>query len=67
MLFEEAYLSKDVDSCKKNADGEGDIVSSVLYLFMNINNMFYCQPKKLPNLMLQIEPVIIFMLVFISP
>ena len=31
MLFEEAYLSKDVDSCKKNADGEGDIVSSVLY------------------------------------
>lgn len=46
MLFEEAYLSKDVDSCKKNADGEGDIVSSVLYLFMNINNMFYYQPKK---------------------
>jgi len=50
MLFEEAYLSKDVDSCKKNADGEG----GVLYLFMKNNNMFYCQPKKLANLMLQI-------------
>lgn len=61
MLFEEAYLSKDVDSCKKNADGEG----GVLYLFMKNNNMFYCQPKKLANLMLQIW-VIIFMLGYIS-